>query len=199
MSISLTLIYLILNLDLLLNCLFLLSLEFIIIIFTYIFNLLLFRNLLLFLKFGKSDQPTEVDIGFIFTQIWCGFIFFFASTFIDFILLLALFIVLSFHLLSLRVLYFIFLFSEILSLVRIDWFVDLSRILDRNWRFLGLQIFQMRLCKVIAELLLLYRGYCVNILEFSLPIPIFIKQVIVRPQFLRDFTNQMQILLGQES
>jgi len=57
----------------------------------------------------------------------------------------------------------------------------------------------MRLCKVIAELLLLYRGYCVNILEFSLPIPIFIKQVIVRPQFLRDFTNQMQILLGQES
>ena len=49
---------------------------------------------------------------------------------------------------------------------------------------------------VIGKLKHLFLLDSVNVLKLSLPVPVFIEQVVVRLQFLSYFTNQVEVLFG---
>ena len=49
---------------------------------------------------------------------------------------------------------------------------------------------------VVRELKHLFLLDSVDVLKFSLPVPVFIEQVVVGLQFLSDFANQVEVLFG---
>lgn len=59
----------------------------------------------------------------------------------------------------------------------------------------SLVFFNIILLRIIAELLLFNLRDGFDVLELSLHVPVFVEEVVVAPQFLSNFTNQMQILL----
>jgi hypothetical protein len=68
-----------------------------------------------------------------------------------------------------------------------------------NFDFGGIQIFQVTFCKVVGELLLLDIRNGVNVLEFSLTVPILIEQIVITSELLSNLADKMQILLCHES
>lgn len=72
----------------------------------------------------------------------------------------------------------------------------LHLIIDLIRTFLFLFVLSRILSLAIGELELLLLRYAVNILEFSLPIPILIEEVVVTLELLSDLAHQMQILLS---
>lgn len=58
-----------------------------------------------------------------------------------------------------------------------------------NFDFACIQIFQVTFCKIVRELLLLNIGNGVDVLEFSLSIPIFIEQIVITSELLSNLAN----------
>jgi hypothetical protein len=75
----------------------------------------------------------------------------------------------------------------------------LAHLINILWLVLLIQVFDISLGQIVRELLLFNIGNSVDVLELSLPIPVFIKQIVVAPKFLGNFSHKMKVLLGQES
>lgn len=60
-----------------------------------------------------------------------------------------------------------------------------------NFDFCGIQIFQVTFCKVVGELLLFDIRNGVNVLEFSLTVPILIEQIVIASELLRNLADKM--------
>ena len=65
--------------------------------------------------------------------------------------------------------------------------------------FIVIKVLQMGFGQVVRELLLLNIRDGVNILELSLSVPVLVEEIVVAPQLLSYFTDEMEVLLSQES
>ena len=68
-----------------------------------------------------------------------------------------------------------------------------------NFGFSCIQIFQVTFCKIVWELLLFNIRNGVDVLEFSLSVPILIEQIVIASELLSYLADKMQILLCHES